>query len=301
MLRGLVIRQIFFAADLLLMCLIGAAAIFTILRLLDSSAVTVDTTGATAAGSEQFELPVLGDKAEYEKIAATRLFGNAGQTKKEVAAEPEPPKIIDAGNLGLTLLGCSYTTPTDPRSSAIIEARAARDGREKISTYFVNQEITTQVTLAEVHKGYVLLQVGPNLQRLELKRRDGTPINPAPKVNGAANLPVVPDPPGVKTLDRAELMEELVAASGELASMAPRLAYDDDQNVIGVTADGLNDLPLAQKLGFQDGDVVQNINGEAIDSLDKVTEVLNKFQDIDTIRIGVQRGGKAQMMTFKMK
>lgn len=302
MLRGLLIRQVFFAVDLLLMCVIGGAAIFTILRLLDTSAVDIGAATAGPSAESDVNLPDLGDKADYAGIVTTQLFGPAGQTRKpDAPVEPEGPTIdVDVSNLPLRLLGSSFTTPTDPRSSATIENARSSDPRQKVRTYFVSQEIMPQVVLHEVHKGYVVLKSGPKLERLELRKREGAPVRQAvaARTQPAAALP---DAPGVKTLDREDIVNKLVEASAQLAGMNPRLAVDEAGNTLGVTADGLNDLPLAQELGFQDGDIVQNINGQSIDSLEKVTEILQQFSDVDTMRINVKRGDRTQMMNFRLQ
>jgi type II secretory pathway component PulC len=80
----------------------------------------------------------------------------------------------------------------------------------------------------------------------------------------------------------------------------PELARDESGNVIGVTADNIGQVPMARKLGLGDGDILQTVNNEQIDSEQKIYEVIQKFQNANSIRIGVMSGGKPKVITYRL-
>jgi len=64
---------------------------------------------------------------------------------------------------------------------------------------------------------------------------------------------------------------------------------------------GYSGTPLAKKLGLKNGDVVQQINGKAIDSLTKAGQVLQTFDGLNTFRVSVLRNGRPQMLTVDIQ
>ena len=57
---------------------------------------------------------------------------------------------------------------------------------------------------------------------------------------------------------------------------------------------------LAQTLDLKDGDVLQSINGEPIDSEEAIIRIINKNRDMSTFRIGILRDGQQITRTYQM-
>jgi type II secretory pathway component PulC len=306
MLRGLIVRQVFFIVDLLFMGIIGVAAIFALKTFLEGVPETSRPNHDIAAAADTPNLEALQPRGNYDSIVNNKLFGDAGNRSSDapvVEEEPEGGIIPPPATLPLKLMGTIAVEPTDPRSSAIIANARARDQKNRVSTYFVGQVILDQISLLEVHKRSVRLRNAATRETYELLMDDGeTKGRQMPAAVARQQQEVAAaTPPGVYNLNRDELVQDVMDASTELAAMNPRIAYDDDGNPIGITADGLDDLELAQKLGFEEGDVVQQINGRAVDSMDKVYETLQQFQGLNTVRISVMRNGRPTMLTYNLQ
>ena len=102
-------------------------------------------------------------------------------------------------------------------------------------------------------------------------------------------------------MKRDELIQDLYVNHGELLTkLRPELVTDDSNNVIGITAQNIGEIPLAQKLGFQEGDILQSINNERIDSEQKIAEIMAKYQNAASFRIGIQRNGQAKVINYRL-
>lgn len=305
MLRGLVIKQIFFVVDLLLMAAIGIALVLAVLRIMDSGTEGLGTQATVAEGDSGIQYAGLLGQEAYAAINANKLFGKAGQ--QSIATFEDAPAVastqeIQETTLQLNLLGCTSVGPTDPYSCATIVNLRESDSKKKERVYFVGQTIMAGVTLAEVHKRYVVLHAGPNPQYLLMDKGDTAAVAPTPReaVPTAAVEPQTA--PGVVTLNRQELLQEMMQAENlETIAASARDVTDEAGNVIGVTADGIGDVELAAKMGFAEGDVVQQINGQPVKGVDNLGELVQQFSDMSAFRISVMRNGQPKMITIRLQ
>ena len=63
---------------------------------------------------------------------------------------------------------------------------------------------------------------------------------------------------------------------------------------------GLDQSPLAALVGLRDGDVVQTVNGQDLDSKQKAFQILKKARTQSKIDIHVLRNGKAKNLSFDL-
>lgn len=308
MLRSILIRHTFVWIDLTLAILFIVTAgviVFALLRpvelTLDDSLANLDLEQAAATA-----LPSVASRDTYDALVKSGLFGDSGRF--DANAEPEKPIHIDPGpvveetQLNLHLIGTT-SVPELKFASAVIE-EANRPGTS--SMYVIGDTILDKVTLVEVLNREVIIlnETGAVPKRERLRMDDEEEVAGLPAQIPQAQ-PLAPESPsgGVQriTLDRAELMQDILTAYPEIASkVRPELARDDSGNVIGVTAENISTIPLARKLGLGDGDVLQTVNNEQIDSEQKIYEMINKFQNASSIRIGVLSGGKPKVITYRL-
>lgn len=302
MLKGLLTRQIFMFLDVALAVLTVFLAyqVFTKLFQPPAGAVVAEAPGAEAALPT---LPTVGPRTAYDVIVASRLFGEAGE--KRVEAAPPPPSQEDVASLpetslNLKLKGTSFTTK---RPNALIEQQGVG-----VDVYEPGDDIVEgQVQLAEVHNRWVVL-MNASVNRREVLRMDEevetTAPDPKPTLRGPA--------PGsgdagrnTATIKRDELQQELEAVTENLAEIVntvnPHPVQDANGNVVGFTADNLDQLPLAKRLGFRNGDVVKEINGQPIDSMESITSVIEKYQNASNFHVTVLRNGTPTLLRFKLE
>ena len=99
-----------------------------------------------------------------------------------------------------------------------------------------------------------------------------------------AGLPVIP--------------EEFSALAG---IHLPRIARDGAGNPLGLTATDIAAIPGAAALGFQNGDIVQSVNGIAITNELQILVLLGQLQDAKQLELTVLRGGKPVQVTVPLQ
>lgn len=73
--------------------------------------------------------------------------------------------------------------------------------------------------------------------------------------------------------------------------LQPSWHLDASGNIAGITAGNLSNFPIAAVLGFQDGDVIQSVNGDRIDSPEKVMALIEKNKGAKSVSVGIVRNG----------
>jgi general secretion pathway protein C len=208
---------------------------------------------------------------------------------------------VEETALNLHLIGT--TSLAEKRfASAVIQEGDAPTGA---AMYVVGEKIMEKVTLLEVgdREVYILNETNGEGKRERLSmddKQEGAIVNAAaPAPEPAAEAPAG----GVQriTLNRDELMTDIMTNYTDIATkLKPELARDEAGNVIGVTANNISQVPMARKLGLGDGDVLQTVNNEQIDSEQKIYEMIQKYQNAASIRIGVMSGGKPKVITYRL-
>lgn len=96
------------------------------------------------------------------------------------------------------------------------------------------------------------------------------------------------------------MIQEIAEEHAALAtSIKPGLRPRTNGNVLGITAAGIGEFPLAQRLGVQEDDILQTVNNEKLDSGDKIMEMMQKYQNASSLRIGILRDGKPKVITYR--
>ncbi len=320
MIRSLIIRQVFRFLDVaLVLAVIGAGGFAVRQFIMPMPSVQIDEALLTMEAVETANLVRRpGDRADYDFLVNSGLFGEAGRWDPEAAPppeiEPEPeiaPEIAES-TLDLQLKGTIALEPGDPFSVAFIENL---EKREPPRSFLIGQEVVEDVTLELVYKREVILlnkrNEPPQRERLRMEdgAENGAPPLPA-HTAGRRPSPMRPQPAMPShnsesaveriTVNRAELVQEVFDNYASLSAVRPELYRDDAGNVLGITAENISQQPLARKLGFQDNDVLQTVNNERIDSEEKIMEILQKYQNANSFRIGILRGGQPRVLNYRL-
>lgn len=304
MLRSILIRQTFVWVDLTLAVLFIGTAGMVIYTLLQPATVDLNTKldNLDVESAAALALPTIDTRAAYDALIESGLFGDAAKNEApETKPEPLSPAPVVDTTLNLHLIG---TTSLDEKlfASAIIQEGDQPTGA---AMYVVGEKIMDKVTLLEVgdREVYILNETSGTGKRERLSMDDK---EAGALVNAAAPAPAPePEAPsgGVQriTLNRDELMTDIMTNYTDIATkLKPELARDESGNVIGVTANNISQVPMARKLGLGDGDVLQTVNNEQIDSEQKIYEMIQKYQNAASIRIGVMSGGKPKVITYRL-
>lgn len=273
-------------------------------------------------------LSVIQARSAYEGVISSNLFGGAGQVNSQTPPpveekKEEPPAAEEETALPLTLRGTSMTDGSDPlMSSAIVENKS----NNSAGSFYIGEAVMENVTLETVRQREVVL-LNKNTNKKELLRMEDAdkqiasattaaaeekpgkpgagPAKPgAPAASAAAAAaPGKRDTPSRITLKRDEVMQQFFVNYTDIVSKIKPQPYTDPASgkVTGFTATGLNDIPLAKTLDLRDGDVLQTINNEVVDSEAKVIELINKYQNATVFRLGIVRDNAPRVVTYRIE
>jgi type II secretory pathway component PulC len=320
MVSGLIIRKTFIVIDLALAALVvvvvGLVAM-EMTRVIPGPDAVLAAQGNTDEPTAQ-PLPQVADRAAYASLRQSGLFGEAGKWDPKaipppapVVPEEKPPEPdVSETTLNLRLMGTIALGSGSKFSTAFIENLDANDrGRG----YFIGDQVMENVTLEEVLSREVIVLNKrfdpPKRERLKMDEAESTPgatasaspksAAPAPgSAPGSASDPSSSDRVNLK---RDEIVQELYKNYSDLVTnLKPEMARDDKGNVIGITAPNIGQVPMAQKLGLKDNDILQTVNNEQIDSEQKIIEMVQKYQTANSFRIGIMRDGKPKVITYRL-
>lgn len=323
MLRGLVIRQGFIAVEVVLGVLLLGIAISATRDLVGTSGTTGEPDTVHTGEPIALNPPILA-KGRYNVIMTSGLFGQAGKYRHH-AKPQKPTKVVKPvavvkkeypTNLPLALKGTVNAGVTNPYSSATIDIQEKKIGQK---AFFIGDQVIEKVFLREIRKNEVLLENRrKNPKRMEVLthvlatgalKTSSSVKKPSPKT--ARTLSSRPGTGGgrgqrVNTqmvmLDRADIVEKLNRDYERLASTLDVIEKKDEQgNLVGLTVPDIETIPVAQDLGFKNGDVLTSINNEKVRSQEQVTSLVNKYQNASAVRIGFMREGEQMIIMYRLR
>lgn len=308
MVRGLIIRQLFLVLNLALTGLILFTAGSVVLQMtspppkpgteLDLSDTNTEDRGDTVKD--------LRERTAYNSILENGLFGDAGRFKVDMA--PPPPVVekpvegpVAETELSLKLWAVTSLSPKSPFASASIEDVSQKTGSQ---LYHIGSTVVDNVILEEVHPRWVVLinnrESPPKRERLSMDEEEGLDATAAALASRSAHGTSLP--PEEVELDKTAFVQELYVNYADLVTkVKPELYRDASGKVAGITAADISEVPLAKQLGLENGDVLQTVNNEKIDSEQKILEMVQKYQDAGSFRIGIMRNGKMKNITYNFR
>jgi len=335
MVRSLVIRQAFRVLDITL-TLAVIAVVVVVLRMFLTPLLPLEPGVAVEdAGSVELAtvLKTVGDRRSYDSLVKGGLFGNASDWDP-AAAPPveEPPAVeesaaIEESELGLALRGTIALESGKEFAAALIENT---EKREKPHPYKIDQEVLEGIVLVDIAQREVILlnkrQEPYRKERLsmqggELQLTGGTGARPRGAAVVSASGEAVYDQGSSRgnqargqgstgasssssvqrmAVKRDEIIREAIQNYSSLATITPEVKTDPSGKVLGLTAENIEAQPLAKKLGFRDGDVLQSVNNEEITSREQLYDLFQRYQTATSFRVGILRDGRPMVLNFQV-
>lgn len=326
MLRGLLVRQGFMALQALLGAALILIAVSAMRDLMASPTIDNGDMGEIEVGALSLNDPVE-DRAYYNSIVKSNLFGQAGKFAAIRTAKPEESKPVTPVDgppvetkLNLVLKGTLVAGKTSPFSSATILIKEKNIGQK---SFFIGDEVIDKVFLRKISKKEVHIE---NMRiasgrmevlkhKLEFGNNGSVPVavtrtssdassgKPAEKrFLRTSSQKVRRTASTIVTLDRKDIVEKLNRDYEKLASTMDVIEEKDAQGkLLGLSTPDIESIPVAKELGFKNGDVLTSINGEKVTSQDQVASLANKYQNAGVVRIGFLRGGNAMTTTYRLR
>lgn len=102
------------------------------------------------------------------------------------------------------------------------------------------------------------------------------------------------DMPNLRGLDKLDF--------GEFNFRKPRLGMEiqDTENSKGVKVTEISEETPAEKAGIKKDDIITEINGKAVNSVDEIKLALKDLKEGDVVKAGILRAGKTQTIDIKI-
>jgi type II secretion system protein C len=258
--------------------------------------------GEQLSASEPPGLPAARDPADYSTIVHRNLFG---QSQDAEAPTPAPaaggPRAAEplavSQELGLRLIGAIAGAPAAARA-ILQDTRSNTAG-----SYRVGDTVASATVEAIARDAVVLSYQG---RPLVLKLRAGTAAERPPKTPESG-------PESTSGRDRPASGERAVASDsvrrarpnqaeyvGDLLRQATIEPCVKNDRIEGLKISDLDKSPMAQMLGFKNGDIVQSVNGQQLTSKLKAFQVLMKARTQPKVDIRFLRDGKSKSLSFNL-
>lgn len=258
-------------------------------------------------------------------VAGRSIFLTEDPLVEEPPPEEEAPPIekpegpieptYDPTTLPLKLMGTMVVTPAT-WSSATIEVERQNQKIVTIGTELLNG----QATVYAIRRNYVVLKEGDKLTIAPLYPKDPstttasaeptpmpTPMPTPDRPQRAVVAPAGQESEGVRRvsdsawqLGRGHINDKLqnVAQLGAEVRVVPNYhngKYD------GVRMIGMKESSLFKSIGFENGDILQAVNGDRIDSPNKALSLYEALKNKSRLTVLIERGGVAKTLRYTIR
>lgn len=219
------------------------------------------------------------------------LFGLADETDTkipDISVDDLEPTALNVALLG-TVSGDEKT------ARAIIQDKA-----KKSQSLFKEGDTIQNAQIMKILRGKVILKVGEKNQVLIMeeqstasassRRKPSTRRRSASQSQESTNI----------TLDRATVNKSLENITELLSQVRVRPHYKDGK-ADGLMISQVRPNTIFTRLGLRNGDIIQNIDGEAIEDPDDILDFYEELKSGSSVSLGIQRRGKKKVVNYGFK
>jgi general secretion pathway protein C len=123
----------------------------------------------------------------------------------------------------------------------------------------------------------------------------------------SVSKPGMPAPGGVRKVSEGKWMvdQQAVAASTEnlnqMLTQARALPYTEQGKTVGFRISEIVPGSLYERIGLQNGDVIQRINSQDVDDPGKFFQLYQGLKEEKSISIDLMRGGQRQTLNYEIR
>jgi len=235
-------------------------------------------------------------------FAARDMFCSDCTPPVEVASSGDPSSI-QATTLPLSLLATNVGLVDEDSYATIVNTENQKQG-----AYAIGDPIPGATgKLTEIHYKYVDFENGGHVERLALLGAAAPVVAAAPPGAGSGDDMQAMIDNGIKKIDdnHYEISKDLV----DKVLLNP-MGFVKGARVVPAMANGkpngfklysIRPASVYSKLGLENGDTMQAINGLELTSAEKALEVYTKLRDATTLEVSLTRRGKPDTITYSIR
>jgi general secretion pathway protein C len=223
--------------------------------------------------------------AAYSKITERNLFQNASST----APEEESEETMDHPVTDLKLVLKGTVVGTEGRSFAVIEDEKLRTQ----NLFHLNDTVSSGVTLNSIYADRVVINRNGEKELL-LMFQESKGTEKAPTARSARSTE------SRRTIQREEIQEavqDLRSVMRDVRIIPHFTAGKRD----GFTVTYVRQGSRLEDLGLMKNDIIVEINGTPAADFRNIIEIFNKYADVDTLDLGVERNNEQITISYSVE
>src|SRR5450755_1217712 len=214
------------------------------------------------------------------------------------------PSLIQTTSLPLNLVATSVSLDDDESYATIVTTENQRQG-----SFSIGDKIPgASGKLLEIHYKYIDFENNNHTERLVLLGA-AAPVVAAvtPPSDGSGDEMQAAVDAGVKKIDDNHyeidkaLVDKVLANPMGVAKGARVVPAVKDGKPDGFKLYAIRPSSVYAKLGLQNGDTLQSINGFDLTSADKALEVYTKLREATSLQVSVTRRGKQEQLSYTIR
>ncbi len=217
--------------------------------------------------------------SEYTSILDRGLFGDGRSPSAGPAAAAVSYKLIG------TIEGQQF-------AGAVLEDSTGQ------AFYRINQKLPDGSSITKVMR-----------DRISLRRADGVTVNL--EVVDETKIVAIPKPgaggAGIKKLGEGQFMvdqKEVLASTenmNQILTQARALPYQEQGKTVGFRISEIVPGSIYEKIGLQNGDVIQRVNSQDVDDPAKFFQLYQGLRNERSISIDLIRSGQRQTLNYEIR
>lgn len=244
--------------------------------------------------------------ADYQVILARNLLN----AKVEEAPPPVDPKT--AAPVAATIQAALLGTVAGPAKYAFAVVQA--QGKNEVVR--IGEKIAGSAEVLEIHRGRIVILNNGRKEELSMYDEKALPGNAEPSRPEPAMLTPTPSGPPVAEgqpevdvrqtsdtsfeLDRNDF-EQVTQNLGPLLTQARVVPHFENGAINGYKIFAIKPDSLYQKIGLENGDVIQNINGIQVDSPEKALQMFQSLRTEKNFTINLSRNNTAMQFHYNLR
>jgi general secretion pathway protein C len=240
-------------------------------------------------------------------FASRNMFCAECTPPVNAAPTTSDPSSIVTTSLPLSLVATSVSLDEDQSTATIINTENARQG-----SYSIGDQIPgASGKLKEIHFKYVDFENTGHTERLVLLGATPPPmvakVEAPPSGDGSGDEMQAMIDAGVKKIDEThyeidrKLVDNVSANPMGVAKGARVVPAVKDGKPDGFKLYAIRPSSVFSKLGLQNGDTLQSINGFDLTSAQNALEAFTKLREATSLEVSITRRGKAEKLSYSIR
>lgn len=229
--------------------------------------------------------------SDYRIIHIRNIFGGTAQ-QGEISDETEDIEDLEPTSLKISLVG---TVSGDQKSAAAIiqdETKRSQD------LYRVGDSIQNAV-IQKILRGKIILSYMGRDEILVMDEPDsGNNISTPSRTT--APTPAVTTPQRTITVRRNDILKSLEDLN-DVLSQANIKPHFTDGKADGLSISTIRANSVFRKMGFRNGDIVKNIEGNEIKGPEDLISLYNDLKSNDSVSLDIIRRGREMTLNYRLR